>query len=86
MPLVNLDREPFYVADGGRGRDLDTAFERAKSRGARIVLVLLGFDCYSAVKLAGDSRELPSQCIKWKNVEKNPVQQFFLPVFIQPLF
>lgn len=65
---------------------MDTAFERAKSRGARIVLVLLGFDCYSAVKLAGDSRELPSQCIKWKNVEKNPVQQFFLPVSFQPCF
>ena len=65
---------------------MDTAFERAKSRGARIVLVLLGFDCYSAVKLAGDSRELPSQCIKWKNVEKNPVQQFFLPVFYSALF
>jgi len=46
----------------------------ARKLGARVVLVLLNFDCYSAVKLAADSVGLPSQCIKWKNMERMPVE------------
>jgi hypothetical protein len=38
----------------------------------RIVVVLLYTDVYAFVKLAADRMRLPTQCVKWTNVERPP--------------
>lgn len=38
----------------------------------RIVVVLLYTDVYAFVKLAADRMRLPTQCVKWSNVERPP--------------
>jgi hypothetical protein len=74
VPLRNISGRPFYVGDAGQGTEANEVMKRIKSMGARIVIVLLNFDCYNAIKLACDSCRLTSQCIKWKNVERPPVR------------
>ncbi len=40
--------------------------------GARIVLVILASDSYAFVKKVGDAIGIPTQCLRWKNVETRP--------------
>lgn len=40
--------------------------------GARIVIVMLVTDAYNALKLEADRIGLPTQCLRWKNVERPP--------------
>jgi len=75
IPLSRVGPLPMMIDGNARGatdESLAEAMGNAKRLGARAVLVLLNFDCYSAVKLAADSVGLPSQCIKWKNMERLP--------------
>ena len=76
VPLQNISNGAFHVRDGGKGGEALDVMKRIHSMGARIVIVLLNFDCYSTIKLAGDSCRLVTQCIKWKNVERPPVSIF----------
>lgn len=43
-----------------------------KHQGVRMVVVLLYTDVYAFVKLAADRLMLPTQCVKWSNVERPP--------------
>ena len=51
---------------------LTTNLGRMLKGGARIVLVVLGSDSYAYVKKVGDALGLPTQCLRWKNVENRP--------------
>ncbi len=51
---------------------LSEAFLKCKNNGARVLLVILKVDCYNVVKLCADSIVLPTQCVKWQNIQKTP--------------
>ncbi len=51
---------------------LKSVMQFMQKRGARIVIALLHFDAYNAVKFAADSISLPTQCVKWSNLIKPP--------------
>jgi hypothetical protein len=59
-----------YCSDNSN--ELHFTFMNMKTRGARIVMVLLHFDAYPYVKLAADSLMMPTQCIKWSNLLRPP--------------
>jgi eukaryotic translation initiation factor 2C len=43
-----------------------------KAGGVRIVVCLMVSDSYGAIKLVSDKMGLPTQCIKWKNIDRTP--------------
>lgn len=80
----SLEREaeavgtPLHLIDGrievisGDDESLASVMQHCKKLGARIVVVLLYTDVYAFVKLAADRVALPTQCVKWSNVERPP--------------
>lgn len=43
-----------------------------KAFGVRIVIVLMCTDSYGKIKLVSDKIGLPTQCIRWKNIDRIP--------------
>lgn len=68
---IRLCTQNYLIVEGNR-HDLGRAMQDLKNRGARFVLVLLYSDCYSLVKLAADSICLPTQCVRWQNLNRPP--------------
>ena len=69
IPLQNCSR-PHYVDSSPES--LNEICSDLKKKGARIMVVLLHFDAYADVKYAADKLCLPSQCVRWKNVQTPP--------------
>ena len=97
---LKLFRGGDLIPTNDRSENLTNCFEKLKSGGARIVLVLMATDSYGRVKLVSDKMGvwniirssvatysavgypvsvwyaietgLPTQCVKWKNVDRPP--------------
>jgi eukaryotic translation initiation factor 2C len=70
IPMRMCSDAPYMVE--GKRDIVENAFANIRSKGARIIIVLLKDDVYPVIKLAGDGLGIPTQCVKWKNVEKPP--------------
>lgn len=61
---------------------LENVFSMLKSKNMRIAVVLMQFEAYGSIKLASDRIGFPSQCIRWKNVDRPP-KGFHLNIMIK---
>lgn len=52
--------------------DLTDKFKKFKVGGARIVVVLMVTDSYGSIKYVSDRMGIPTQCVRWKNVDRPP--------------
>ena len=69
---IQLIRGGNVLTSNGNEDNLHSNLGKMLKGGARIVVVILGSDSYAIVKKVGDSLGVPTQCLKWKNVEKTP--------------
>jgi len=69
---VKLHRGGDPMPSNDRPENLLRCFEIMKKGGARIVMVLMVTDSYGFIKLVSDKMGLPTQCVKWKNVDRPP--------------
>jgi len=69
---VKLHRGGEPMPSNDRPENLLRCFSTMKSGGARIVMVLMVTDSYGFIKLVSDKMGLPTQCVKWKNVDRPP--------------
>jgi hypothetical protein len=70
---LKLYDTPVAVSADDRNQSIESAVLKYKKRGCRFVLAILqDEDRYSLVKLAADRACLPSQCVKFKNVQRPP--------------
>jgi hypothetical protein len=69
--FLSNSRCPYVVVEGKRSF-LQDVMLRFKDQGCRIVLTVLYQDIYSLVKLAADACCLPTQCIRWQNLNRPP--------------
>ena len=60
------------VANPSERDEIKHKLSQMKVHGVRIVIVLLVSDHYSEVKLESDKLGVPTQCLRWKNIEKPP--------------
>eukprot|EP01041_Mallomonas_annulata_P003861 gene3861-7706_t len=82
--MFDLERDArttgLHLYSGGdpitcNGASLPLLAEKIKfmrDNGAQMILVMLHVDFYCNVKLVADGIGLPTQCVKWKNVEVRP--------------
>jgi len=69
---VNLVHGSTKLVDKNQ-RDIDDVVQDFKSNGASLVVCLMhDTNCYGDVKLVCDLLGMPSQCVKYSNVERNP--------------
>lgn len=60
------------ITSSSRSDEVASKLTLMKRHGARIVVVMLVTDAYNLVKLEADRMGLPTQCLRWKNVDRPP--------------
>lgn len=69
---VKLFHSGQLMISNGQNESLMKCLLSFKSTGIRIAIVIMCIDSYGKLKLVSDKIGIPTQCIRWKNIDKPP--------------